>query len=443
MMLRVGCRVVVILALALALVGALRAQAPAAGADGARPIVYTAEMDGVIHAVSAEFVARTLHDADRAGAALVVLTLRTPGGLVDSTRDIVSAMIAARTPVAVFVGPSGSRAASAGFLITIAADVAAMAPGTHIGAAHPVAGGGQPMDETTSKKSAEDVAAYVRTLAAARGRNVDLAAEAVRNSRAFTEREALEAGPPLIDLVADDVPSLLRALDGRTVKRFKGEPVMLRTAGAEMVEARMSFRQRVLSAVAHPNIAYLLLSLGMLGLTIEFWSPGAIFPGVVGGMSLLLAFFALQLLPVNVAGVLLLLLGLLLLILELKITSFGLLTVGGAVCLFFGSLMLIDADVPELQVSLRVILPVVIGSALVGATLVRLGAAAQRQPAVTGAQGMIGEHGTALTAIGPGRPGEVSTHGERWQAVSNEPIAPGARVRVLAIDGLTLTVRND
>ncbi|MGE0451197.1 MAG: nodulation protein NfeD [Vicinamibacterales bacterium] len=407
------------------------------------PVVYSAEVDSVIHPVSAEFILRTLDEADRSHAALVVLTLRTPGGLVDSTRDIITGMIAADTPVAVWVGPSGSRAASAGFLLTIAADVAAMAPGTHIGAAHPVAGGGEKMDETMAKKSAEDVAAYARTLASGRGRNVELAADAVMNSRAFTETEALNASPPLIDLVAPDIPALLSRLDGRTIRRFDGTATVLHTRGARVIPVEMSLRQRILSAVAHPNVAYLLLSLGMLGLTIELWSPGAILPGVVGGLSLLLAFFALQLLPVNFAGVLLILLGLLLFALEIKITSYGLLSIGGIVSLLFGSLMLTDAGAPELRVSLGVVIPVVAALSIIATLLVRLAVAAQRQQAQTGAAGMVGREARTLTAVEPDRAGQVDVHGEIWQAQSNEHIPQGARVRILSIDGLTLTVRRE
>src|SRR6202171_4236438 len=211
------------------------------------PLVYLAEVDSIIHPVSAEYMITTMDRADRAGATLVVFTLRTPGGLVESTRDIVTHMLASKTPVAIFIGPSGARAASAGFILTIAADVAAMAPGTHIGAAHPVAGGGQQMDETMAKKAAADVAAYARTLAGARHRNVALAEEAVNNSRAFTEGEALNASPPLIDLVASDLPTLLRMLDGRTVTRFGGETIVLRTAGALVVPMEMRARQGVLA----------------------------------------------------------------------------------------------------------------------------------------------------------------------------------------------------
>jgi membrane-bound serine protease (ClpP class) len=408
----------------------------------AQPVVYVADVESIIHPVSAEFMIRTMDRADAAGAALVVFRLETPGGLVDSTRAIVTRMLAAKTPVVVFVGPSGARAASAGFILAIAADVAAMAPGTHLGAAHPVAGGGEQIDEVMSRKAAQDVAAYVRTLAAGRQRNVALAEEAVNDSRAFTETEALQASPPLIDLVVADVPDLLQKLDGRRVRRFDGAETTVRTAGAVLVPHEMSLRERVLSAIANPNIAYLLLSLGMLGLTIELWSPGAILPGVVGGLSLLLAFFALQLLPVNYVGLLLIMLGMLLLILEIKVTSFGMLTVGGAASLIFGSLILVDSDVPELQLSLRVVLPVVIGFVGIGVLLVRLALAAQRQPSVTGASGMIGRTGQAIGAIDPGTAGRVFAHGELWLAVADEPIPPGARVRITDMDGLTLTVRK-
>jgi membrane-bound serine protease (ClpP class) len=420
--------------------GALAQEAPAPAAP---PLVYAARVDAAIHPVSAEYMIHTMDRADAERAALVVFTLKTPGGLVDSTRDIVTRMLAAKTPVAVFIAPSGARAASAGFILTIAADVAAMAPGTHVGAAHPVSGGGEPSDDVTSKKAAADVAAYVRTLASSRGRNVPLAEEAVHDSRAFTETEALEASPPLVDLRATDLTDLLQKLDGRTVKRFDGSSTVLDTSNARVVELEMTLRQRVLSAIANPNIAYLLLSLGMLGLTIELWSPGAILPGVVGGLSLLLAFFALQLLPVNYAGVLLIVLGVVLLGLELAVTSFGVLTAGGLISLALGSMILIDSPTPELQLNLRLVLPVVAAFVIVTTALMRLGLRAQRLPAVTGQQGMVGLPGRALTAIQPGSPGRVETRGEIWQAVAGEPIAEGAAVRVTAVEGLTLTVRNE
>ena len=417
--------------------------APAPNEIAGRPIVYSAVVDGIIHPVSAEYMMDTIERADLAGAVLVVFTLRTPGGLLESTRAIVSSMIASRVPVAILVSPSGARAASAGFILAIAADVAAMSPGTHIGAAHPVDGGGAKMDDITSKKATEDSAAYARTLATRRHRNVDLAAQAVTESRAFTEGEAAAAVPPLVDVVAKDIPDLLRQLDGRTITRFDGTTVVLKTRDAHLVPIEMSLRQRILSGVAHPNIAYLLLSLGTLALTIELWSPGAILPGVVGGVSLLLAFFAFSVLPVNYAGLLLVLFGLLLFVLEIKVTSFGLLTAGGVVSLILGSMILVDSTLPELQMSLSVVVPVVLGFAAVAVLLARLAVAAQRQPPVMGQAAMIGEAGEALTAIAPDRAGQVATHGEIWNATSGEPIPKGARVRVTGVDRLTLVVRRD
>jgi membrane-bound serine protease (ClpP class) len=404
--------------------------------------VYTAEIDGIIHPVAAEYLREVIAKADAAGAALVVITLRTPGGLVDSTRDINNAIIHAKTPVAVFVGPSGNRAASAGFLITIAADIAAMAPATHIGAAHPVSGNGEKVDDTMAKKMASDVAAYARTLAAQRKRNVSLVEQAVLESRSFTEQEALSAKPPLIDLVANDVPDLVRKLDGRTITRFDGTTQTLHTASATTTSVSMTWQQRVLSTIAHPQIAYLLLTLGTLGLTIELWSPGAILPGVAGGICLLLAFFAFQVLPVSYAGVLLILFGLGLLVLEVKVTSFGLLAVGGVISLFLGSMMLIDSPQPELQIGLRFIVPVTLGIAGILLFLVTLAVNAQRARPVTGASAMLGEIGYALTAIDSGGSGTIRTRGEIWTADADERIEPGSPVRVTAVNGLRLRVAS-
>jgi membrane-bound serine protease (ClpP class) len=424
----------------------LLATVPAASSLGplrsqqSSPLVYSATVDALIHPVSAGFMIETMDRADRDGASLVVFTLRTPGGLLDSTHSIVSRMLSARTPVAVFVGPSGSRASSAGFLITIAADIAAMAPGTHIGAAHPVQGNGEKVDETMAKKMASDVAAAARSWATGRGRNAQLADEAVRDSRSFTESEAINATPPLIDFVVADVPQLLAKLDGRTVRRFDGRTVVLHTGGARVIALEMNWRQRWLSALAHPDIAYLLLSLGMLGLTIELWNPGAVLPGVAGGLCLLLAFFTFQVLPVNYAGILLILFGMALLILEIKVISHGVLSAGGIVSLLFGSMMLMDTTAPELQVSLSVILPVVAGLSAILILLVRLGLASQRRRPTTGDAGMLGEAGRALSPIVPGTPGRVSTHGEIWTAMAEETIAEGEAVFVAGVEGLALRV---
>ncbi len=417
------------------------AQEPARGP--AVPVVVSAEIDGIIHPVAAQYVQRTIERAEREGASLVVLTLRTPGGLVDSTRDINNAIIKSRVPVVVFVGPSGNRAASAGFLITIAADVAAMAPGTHIGAAHPVTGNGEKIDETMSKKMVSDVASYARTLAAQRNRNVELVEKAVTESRSFTEQEAFNAKPPLIDVIASDITDLLKKLDGRSVKRFDGQTQTIRTQSARIEPIAMTWAQRALSALAHPQIAYLLFTLGMLGLTVEFWTPGAIFPGVAGGICLLLAFFAFQVLPVSYAALALIAFGIALLILEVKVTSYGALALGGVISLVLGSMMLIDSPQAELQVPLRFIVPVVATVAGLILFLVTLGVRAQRTPAATGVDGMINETGRALTAIEPGGVGRVQTHGEIWTATAREPVIAGQSVRVTEVKGLLLTVAPD
>jgi membrane-bound serine protease (ClpP class) len=429
-----------LLALGLVLGGAHpAAQAPPA----TPPLVFSATVDSIIHPVSAEYMIRAIERADREHAALLVFTLRTPGGLVDSTRAIVTRMVAARTPIAVYVAPAGARAASAGFILLIAADVAAMAPGTHIGAAHPVGGNGQKLDDTMAAKTTEDVAAYVRTLAGRRGRNVDLAAEAVTKSRAFTETEARAATPALVDLVAPDVTDLLRQLEGRTITRFDGTTTVLHLDAARVEAIAMTRRQRVLSAVAHPDIAYLLLSLGTLALTIELWNPGAVLPGVVGGVCLLLAFFAFSVLPTNYAGLLLIAFGLALLALEIKVTSYGLLSAGGVVSLLFGSMILVDSPLPEFQLRLSLVAAVAAGFGAIGLLLARLAYVAQRRPARSGSSGMVGETGLAQTAIAPGAPGLVATHGEIWRATADRTIPPGSRVRVTHVDGLRLTVSPD
>ena len=406
------------------------------------PVIYHAVLDGIIHPVTAEYLIGTIHAADAAGAALTVITLRTPGGLVDSTLEINQAILAARAPVVIYIAPSGSRAASAGFLIAMAADVLAMAPGTHIGAAHPVGSGGQALDETMAKKAAEDVAAQARSLAEGRGRNVKLAEQAVFESKSFTDEEAVKAKPPLADLIAPSFDALVTALDGRTIRRFDGREETLHLAGARVVDVPMSWRQQMLSAIAHPQVAYLLFSLGTLGLTIELWSPGAVVPGVVGGLCLLLAFFAFQILPVNMAGLLLIAFGLLLLVLEIKVTSYGLLAVGGITSLVFGSLMLFSSPMPGMRLDLTIVLPVMLGLSAVILFLVRLAVQSQRRRATTGDVGLLDEVGVARSALEPGAPGSVAVHGEIWTAKADESIAAGDEILVTAVHGLKLTVRR-
>lgn len=405
----------------------------------ARPVAIVAELDGIIHPVSAEYLTNVIDQSDTSGAALVVFVLRTPGGLLESTRTIVSRMITSRAPVVVLVAPSGARAASAGFIITLAADVAAMAPGTHIGAAHPVSGSGQQTSEVMESKAAADTAAYARSLADARGRNVDLSGEAVLKSRAFTEREALGAKPPLIDLVSPNLDSLLRELKGRTVRRFDGRTATLSAADFEVRRVAMTWRQRFLSAIAHPQVAYLLMTLGLLGITVEFWHPGAVAPGVVGVVSLLLAFFAFQVIPISTTGVLLILFGIALLLTELAVPSFGVLGIGGTVALVIGSIMA-TRQVPGIQVRLGAILPSALALAAAILLLGRLALQAQRQTPQTGAGAMIGGVGRTRSPLASDTPGQIDARGEIWRAVSRTPLPAGAPVRIVAIDGLTLLV---
>lgn len=413
---------------------------PADTAVEAQPRAVMVEYEGIIHPVATEVFDDVIRRADESGAAVAIIVLRTPGGLLDSTRAIVSRMIAARTPIVVFVAPSGAQAASAGFLIALAADVIAMAPGTNLGAAHPVAaGGGPPGDETIAKKVTEDTAAFARSLAEARGRNTTLAAEAVTDSKAFTDREALAAQPPLIDLSATDVDDLLAKLDGRRITRFDGRSMTLATKGAVVERVEITWRQRFLGAIAHPQIAYLLLTLGMLGLVVELWTPGAILPGVVGGLCLLLAFFAFQVLPVNAVGFLLLAFGLGLLVLELKVPSFGVLGIGGTAAMLIGSVM-ITRDIPGIQVEYTVIVPAVLAVAGIFLFLGRLALKSQHRAPVSGAEGLIGERGQALTSVRPDAPGQVAVHGEIWRATSRSPIPAGRAVRVIALRGLTAEV---
>ena len=408
-----------------------------------RPVIYTADVEALIHPVSAEFMLQTIDRADAADAELVVFTLRTPGGLVDSTRSINTGIIESETPVVVYVGPSGTRAASAGFLITVAADIAAMAPGTHIGAAHPVSGTGASMDETMAEKAASDVAAYARSLATQRGRNVELAENAVVESQSFTETEALGAEPPLIDFVARDLDDLFEQLDGWEVRRWNGETEVLETTGAIVREVEMTWRQNLLSAIAHPQVSVLLFSLGSLGLTIELWNPGAIVPGVVGAVCLLLAFFAFQVLPINYVGLLLIAFGLLLLMAEMMTPTYGFLAVGGIVSMVLGSVMLIDSPAPELQLGWGFIISTVAAVAVITTILAKIGISAHLAPPVTGRAGMIDAVGQTLSAISSGTSGRVSTHGEIWTATSDEEIAQGETVRIVGVDGLRLTVRRE
>ncbi len=395
------------------------------------------ELDGVVHAVTAAHVVKAIDDADAAGAPLLVIRLDTPGGLDTSMRQIVDRMLNCRTPIAVFVGPSGARAASAGFIIAVSADVAAMAPGTNIGAAHPVSGLGK-MDEVMSKKVTEDAAAYIRSKAERRGRNVEMAEKAVVESKSFTEKEALELG--LVDLIAKDIPDLLAQLDGREVQRFDGTKVVLELEGHQFVDVKMDWRQAILSAIARPEILFLLLLGTLAGIGAEISHPGLIFPGVLGVFCLVLFLFASQIIPVNWAGVLLVLLAVALFVAEVKVTSYGLLTVGGLVAMILGAMMLVDSSVPELQIGLGTLLPIVIAFAAFMIVLARLVLQAQLRRPSTGMEGLAGRPGEAVSDLDP--EGWVLVQGERWQARAEENVAKGEPIQVVAGDGLRLQVRK-
>jgi membrane-bound serine protease (ClpP class) len=403
----------------------------------ARAEIPVVELEGIVHAISAGHVVRAIDAADASRAPLLVLRLDTPGGLDTSMRQIIEKMLNCRTPIAVFVGPSGARAASAGFLITIAADVAAMAPGTNIGAAHPVSVTGQ-MDETMSKKAASDAAAYIRGKAARRGRNVEMAEKAVLESKSFTEKEALDA--KLIDLIVNDVPELLRVLEGREITRFDGSKVTLRLLGEDTRPVTMSWRQAILSTIARPEVLFLLLLGALAGLGAEISHPGLLFPGILGAVCLVLFLFASQIIPVNGAGVLLILLAIVLFVVEVKVASHGLLAVGGIASLILGAMMLIDSPLPEMRISLETLLPAAIFMALATMTLVRMVIQAQRRKPSTGGEGLVGQHAVALSDLTP--EGWVRVQGERWRAVADEPVGTGDGVVVAGISGLTLKVRK-
>jgi membrane-bound serine protease (ClpP class) len=409
------------------------------GAVSASAQVVHITVNAPIHPVTSEYVVQTLARADRDGADLVVLTLDTPGGLDTSMREIIGAIINAQTPVAVFVGPSGARAASAGFLIALASDVFAMAPGTSTGAAHPVGISitGQAMDKTMEEKVLNDACAYVRTIAEKRGRDVALAEAAVRESRSYTEKEALDGG--LADLIVGSADELVAKIDGRSVRRFDSTVRTLALADKPVVDRPMSFRQRFLLTIANPNLAIFLLLIGLAGLYAEFSHPGAILPGVLGGISLLLAVFAFQILPVNYVGLALIVLAIILFILEIKVQSFGMLAVGGIAAMIIGSLMLIKAPIAELRPSLAFVLPVVLAVSLIVLFLLTLVFKAHARRAATGREGMVGEIGQARTDIDP--TGKVFVHGELWEAVADAPVRAGEKVKVVAIlDGLKIRV---
>ncbi|HEV8472304.1 MAG TPA: nodulation protein NfeD [Methylomirabilota bacterium] len=396
--------------------------------------VATLAIEGVISPVTLRLIEAALTRARAENAQALVIQLDTPGGLERSMRAICQRLLNADMPVIVWVGPTGARAASAGVFITMAAHVAAMAPATNIGAAHPVAIGGG-VDKESLRKIENDAAAFARTIATERGRNVEWAEKAVRQSVSITEREAVKLR--VVDLIAESVPDLLSKVDGRTVKTTRGT-VTLATKDAVARPIEIGFRDRVLAVITDPNVAYVLMMLGTLGLVFELSNPGAVLPGVVGGISLILAFFAFQSLPINYAGLLLIAFGLVLLIAEIKVVSHGVLAIGGIISMALGSLMLFDA--PEIGVTLSwfVIVPTVAVTALIFLWVIGAGVRALGGRPQLGASGLIGAVAVARGELAPA--GQVLVQGELWRAVADGPVADGARVRVVDVDGLTLKV---
>jgi membrane-bound serine protease (ClpP class) len=411
----------------------LLVQAPAS-----TPAIVQIDLDDIVHPVSAGYIKDGLNHAKDIGARAVVLRLDTPGGLYDSTREIVEAILSSPVPVVTWVGPSGSRAASAGFFILLAGDIAVMSPGTNTGAAHPVSIGGGQIDSVMEKKIVNDAAAYIRSYAARRGRNAQLAERGVTESQSFTAEEALKEN--LIDGVVPGIPEIIDQYHGRQIRRMNDQTATLDLRGATVQVFEMSTRQRILSQVLNPNVAFILALVGLIGLYIEITHGGLILPGVVGAISLVLALFAFNLLPVSWAGVALILLAIGLFVLEATITSHGILALGGIVAMIAGGLMLVQGPIPQLRIQLSTTLAVTIPVAIITVFLVRLVFLSRRQKSVTGGEGMIGEEGVAATDIHT--EGKVQVHGEYWNASSEKPIPAGSRVRVLKVHGLKIEVEQ-
>lgn len=394
-------------------------------------------IDGVINPVVVEFISKAIRRAETEGAECLVIQMDTPGGLDLSMRSIIKEMMSADIPIIVYVSPGGARAASAGAIITLAADIAAMTPGTNIGAAHPVSLGGGKMGEDMAEKIENDAAAYVESIATKRNRNKEWAIKAVRESVSITEIEALKIN--VIDLIATDLDDLLSQIDGREIKTAAGVK-KLATKNIMVSHSEMGMREKILDTLSNPNIAYILMMLGFLGLYFELSNPGAIFPGVIGGISLILAFFAFQTLPINYAGVLLILLALILFILEFKVTSFGMLSVGGIISLTLGSLMLFDSSVPFLRVSFDIIIPVVTVTSAFFILAVFLAIKAHRRKPTTGREGLLGTTGIVKSKIDP--QGKVFIHGEYWDATSDEMIPEETRVEVIEVKHIGIKVKK-
>jgi len=413
--------------------------------------IWVLELDGVINPVAVSYISENIQKGEKAAIECLILKMDTPGGLMTSMRDIIKDIMNAEFPVVVYISPRGAQSASAGVFITVAAHFAAMAPGTNIGAAHPVniGGGGSPFGgekpdslqtKTMMEKITNDAVAQIRSLAHERGRNEEWVEEAVRKSVSVTENEALELG--IIDLIAANETELIEYLDGKTAKLPSGEKV-LSTHNARIVKRPLGFHRKILNVISDTNVAYLLLILGFYGLFFEIRSPGAIFPGVLGGIFLVLAFFAFQVLPINYAGLALIIIAIILFVLEISITSYGLLTIGGIISMILGSMMLFDVTgVPRelYSVSLSVIIPVVIFTILFFVIALSFAAKAHKNRPTTGLEGIVGEIGEALTEIGDS--GSVEVHGEIWKASAPETIKKGTKIIVKSLDHMVLTVEE-
>jgi membrane-bound serine protease (ClpP class) len=403
-------------------------------------LVYRLVVDGVVSPVMSEFIVDSIENAENADAALVVIELNTPGGLDPSMREIIQKILASEVPIAVYVSPPGGRAASAGTFIAMAAHIAAMAPNTSIGAAHPVTigMGGEDAGEDMVAKVTNDAVSYIRSLAKTRGRNEDWAERAVRKSASLHAEDALEEG--VIEYVADDLEDLLAQLDGAEIK-VGGRTIKLNLKDYIIEEIRPGFRQQFLAVITDPNIAYILLILGFYGLIFELSNPGAILPGIAGGICIILALYGLATLPVNYAGVALILFALLLFVAEVKVTSHGMLTIGGALSMLLGSIILIDTPVGYLRVSLSVIVPAVVTTVLFFLFAVGMGIRAQRRKPTTGDRGMVGTHGRAETPVGPGG-GRVFVRGEYWSATADGEVPQGSQIEVIEAKGLVIKVKR-
>ena len=399
--------------------------------------VLAVRVSGVINPVSSEFISKSIIRANAMQAEALVIELDTPGGLDTSMRSIVKDIIGSGVPVIVYVSPSGARAASAGVFITLAAHVAAMAPGTNIGAAHPVSMGGG-MDKTMAEKATNDASAYIKSLAERSGRNAAWAENAVRKSVSATETEALKEH--IVDFVSKDLNVLLKEIDGRKVTTAAGEKT-LNTANAPITRTEMDLRYKILNFISDPSVAYMLMLLGFYGLFFELTNPGTIFPGVTGAIFLILAFYSFQTLPVNYAGLLLIILAIVLFILEIKVISHGVLTIGGIISMVIGSLMLFDSPAPFLRVSLALIVPAVLVTALFFTATFSLAYKALKRKPATGGEGLIGTEGKAVTDITRDG-GTAALHGEVWSASSDEIIKKGDKIEVVSLSGLQIKVKK-